>query len=88
MDENTPDMPEIPAEPPPEFPTEMTVVCQACDGDGWKYSARAALIGHRVVAIGKQEACLLCDALGRHPWRSGPGADVRPYERLPLPGYF
>ncbi|WP_436786906.1 hypothetical protein [Yinghuangia sp. YIM S10712] len=88
MDANTPDMPEIPAEPPPGFPTDLTVACQACDGDGWRYAPQAALIGHRIVAIGKQEACLACGTLGRHPWRSGPGVKVKSHERTPLPGYF
>lgn len=88
MDEITPEPPETPPTPPPGFPPGLTVVCLTCDGDGWRYAGRAALLGGRIAAVGKQEACLLCSAMGRHSWRTGPGVEVRRHERAALPGYF
>ncbi|NUU25868.1 MAG: hypothetical protein HOV68_30835 [Streptomycetaceae bacterium] len=91
MDDDTgkpADSPEEPPAPPPGFPPDLAVVCLACDGDGWRYVARGAMIAGRLTAVGKQEACLVCEALGRHPWATGPGAWVKRHERKPLPGYF
>ncbi|MEU8135781.1 hypothetical protein [Streptodolium elevatio] len=87
MDDSTPDQPENSPEPPPGFPEDLTVVCMTCDGDGWRYVGRAARIGGRIAAVGKQEACLVCEAMGRHNWDTGPGAWVKRHERRPIPGY-
>ncbi|MDI2132030.1 hypothetical protein [Yinghuangia seranimata] len=87
MDDDPPEPPDDPDAPPPEIPRDLAAVCVTCDGDGWRYAARAALIGGRVVAVGKQEACLVCEASGRHSWARGPGAWVKRHERKPLPGY-
>jgi hypothetical protein len=87
VDDSPPETPELPPVPPPGFPPEMTVLCQACDGDGWRYAAHGALVDGRPAPVGKQEACLVCDASGRIRWTTGPGASVKRHERKPLPGY-
>jgi hypothetical protein len=88
VDSIPPETPEPSAEPPHGFPPDLTVVCLACDGDGWRYVGRAALIAGRLAAVGKQEACMVCEATGRHRFSVGPGAWVRRHERKPLPGYW
>jgi hypothetical protein len=79
--------PESDPGPPPGFPPDLAVVCLTCDGDGWRFAPRGALIAGRLAAVGKQEACLVCEAVGRHSWSTGPGAWVKRHERKPIPGY-
>lgn len=66
-------------------------VCPTCDGDGWLWVSRAAVIGDRIERVMKQETCRVCAPAGEVPTgrvnlATGPGARVRPWERARVPG--
>lgn len=76
-----------------DTPSEsVTIECSACDGDGWRYVSRAAMIGGRMQAVAKPEPCKVCQpADGGHPTgrvnlATGPGAKLRACDRVPVPG--
>jgi hypothetical protein len=72
--------------------SQVSVQCVTCDGDGWRYVARAASIdGGRIISVGKQEACPTCRhsapgvPSGRVNLATGPGARLRRVDRVVLP---
>jgi hypothetical protein len=69
----------------------VSAVCRRCDGDGWFYRRRAALFQGRMVESVKPEPCDECAPAGEAPTgrvnlATGPGARVRPWERVRVPG--
>lgn len=75
-----------------DTPADAIVVhCRGCDGDGWRYVPRAALIGGRMAAVGKAEPCTECSVgedqrpTGRVSLGVGPGAQLRRVDRVAMP---
>jgi hypothetical protein len=71
---------------------DMVVHCRGCDGDGWRYVPRAAMIGSQMAAVAKPEPCTECAVgedqrpTGRVNLGTGPGAQLRRVDRVTLPG--
>lgn len=85
MDDSDRDYVDAPAE-------AVTSLCQACDGDGWVFASRMALVGGQVHAVAVREPCKVCrpDEQGAPSGRvnlgTGPGAKLKPWERVRIPG--
>ena len=68
------------------------VVCRRCDGDGWYYRQTAAMIGGRLTTVAKPEPCPECASgedrvpTGRVNSATGPGAKLKRWEKVPVPG--
>lgn len=70
----------------------FTTHCRECQGDGWRFVPRVAVVDGRSVTVMKAEPCDECRPAdgsaptGRIDLGAGPGAKLRRWERVPLPG--